>query len=488
MELPGFVGPSYVSQAATFDQEELINWYVEVAEIEGATSRKALYPTPGVIEIASVPGGSGRGHLAVGSLEFAVIGDQFIQIDIAGNITVRGTVVNDGLPATLCENGNPAFEVFITSGRNGYIYNYATTVFTQVAALNGKATKGGFLEGYFIALDPFTASLYASELYDGLTWNTGTSFAQRSLAADPWISFVISNRYIYLLGTETSEPWFNNGGSPFPFAPDPSGFFEFGCSGTFSSAVVDSAPVWLGRSKDGSGMVMRANGFNPEVISTYPIQRLINDLGLSGGFAVGGIIASTYNDLGHTFYILSFPGSNLTLAWDSSNPNVAEGWAKRGTWISEENHFGPWRPCYHVQVFRQHRWLDISTGSIYQMDSTFGSDVEGREIRRLRRAPALVKELKRIFYPAFELDLEPGLGNTVAPGNNPQVMLRQSNDGGKTWGNERVRGAGMTGQYGRRVRWNRCGAARRRVFEVSVTDPIPWRLTAAYLDDATVEA
>ena len=478
-----FVGPSYVSQAATLDQEELINWYIEVAEVPGATSQQALYPTPGVEEIANLPGGSGRGHLAVGSLEFAVIGDQFVQIDIAGNITARGTVVNDGFPATLCENGNPSFEVFITSGRNGYIYNYATTAFTQIAALNGKATKGGYLEGYFIALDPFTASLYASELSDGLTWNTGTSFAQRSLASDPWISFVIANRYIYLLGTETSEPWFNNGGSPFPFTPDPSGFFEFGCAATFAATVVDSAPVWLGRSKDGRGMVLRANGFNPEIISTYPIQKLINESG-----AIGDAVAFTYHDVGHTFFIISFNDAALTLAWDASNPNVAQGWAKRSTWISEENRFGIWRPCFHAFVFGEHRMLDVSTGSIYRMDRALGSDVDGREIRRLRRAPALVNELKRITYPAFELDLEPGLGNIVPPGDNPQVMLRMSDDGGKTWGNERWRTAGRIGEYGTRARWNRCGQARRRVFEVTVSDPIPWRLTNAYLPDAHSEA
>jgi hypothetical protein len=487
MELPGFVGPSYVSQAVTFDQEELMNWYVEVAEVPGSTSKMWLAPTPGVTEIASVSGGSGRAHLAVGSLEFAVIGDQFVQIDIAGNITNRGTVVNDGLPATLSDSGNPNFEIFITSGRNGYIYNYATTVFTQIAALNGKATKGGYLEGYFISLDPFTASLYASELADGLTWNTGTSFAQRSLAADPWISFVISNRYIYLLGTETSEPWFNAGTSPFPFTPDPSGFFEFGCAATFSATVVDSAPVWLGRSKDGRGMVIRANGFNPEIISTYPIQALLNGLTTEGNFIISDAIGFTYNDAGHTFYILSFNTFDLTLAWDSSNPNVANGWAKRGTWLSEENRFGIWRPCFHAFVFGRHRMLDIGTGSIYVMDRAFGMDADGHEIRRVRRAPALVNELQRITYPAFELDLEPGLGNTVDPGSNPQVMMRMSNDGGKTWGNERVRSAGMIGQYGTRVRWNRCGQARRRVFEVSVTDPVPWRLTAAFLQDATAK-
>lgn len=68
------------------------------------------------------------------------------------------------------------------------------------------------------------------------------------------------------------------------------------------------------------------------------------------------------------------------------------------------------------------------------------------------------------------------------PGGDPQVMLRISNDGGKTWVAEVWRDAGKVGEYLRRVRWNRLGAARRRVFEIAVTDPIQWRITGAYIE------
>ena len=69
------------------------------------------------------------------------------------------------------------------------------------------------------------------------------------------------------------------------------------------------------------------------------------------------------------------------------------------------------------------------------------------------------------------------------PEADPIVMLRLSNDGGKTWISEQMRRAGKEGEYWRRVRWNRLGAARRRVFEVSVSDPIAWKLTGAYLNN-----
>lgn len=77
---------------------------------------------------------------------------------------------------------------------------------------------------------------------------------------------------------------------------------------------------------------------------------------------------------------------------------------------------------------------------------------------------------------------QPSPAYMTFPGTDPQVMLRISNDGGKTWITEQWRSAGKTGEFHRRVRWNRLGMGRRRVFEVIVTDPIPWKITGAYVE------
>ena len=74
---------------------------------------------------------------------------------------------------------------------------------------------------------------------------------------------------------------------------------------------------------------------------------------------------------------------------------------------------------------------------------------------------------------------------SLTPGWDPQIMLRISNDGGKTWGNEHWRSAGKLGEYRKRVIWNRLGQGRRRVLEVVMTDPVPFRITGCYLDSMT---
>ncbi len=62
----------------------------------------------------------------------------------------------------------------------------------------------------------------------------------------------------------------------------------------------------------------------------------------------------------------------------------------------------------------------------------------------------------------------------------PQIMLRYSNDAGKTWSSEKWRSMGKVGEYKRRARWNRMGQFRQRVLELSISDPIPRFIMGAY--------
>lgn len=471
MDFEGFIGASYESQSPLADQEDTINWYVEIMESQDATRKRALYPTPGVDELSSAVVSPGRAHFFMDDREFAVIGTSFIEIDSNGAQTVRGTVALDDNPATINSNGAGGGELFITSGTNGYIFTLATNTLSQIAALNGKATMGGHLDGYFLALDAATATLYISDLLDGTTWDP-TQFAQRTIAPDPWIAMRVNGRYVWLFGEQTSEVWYNTGASPFPFAPYPGVLVQYGIAAPFSTAIIGKDILWLGRSSEGQGRILRAPGFTPEVISNYPIQTAID------GYAdVDKAIADSYTDKGHSFYLLSFDRAKVTWAWDAETGL----WCKRGTWDPEENTFTSWRPRYHAFAFNAHRMLDSNTGSLYHMDVSYTTDVDGVEIRRLRRAPALVNENKRVYYSELELDFQPGVGTGSGQGENPVAMLRCSNDSGRTWGTETMRELGALGEYSTRINWHRLGMARKRVFEVTLTDPVAARLVGAYV-------
>ena len=71
---------------------------------------------------------------------------------------------------------------------------------------------------------------------------------------------------------------------------------------------------------------------------------------------------------------------------------------------------------------------------------------------------------------------------TSGQGDDPQVMLQMSNDGGHSYGSENWRGAGKLGEYKKRLIWNRLGASRDRVFRIKVTDPVKWVILGAFVE------
>lgn len=103
-------------------------------------------------------------------------------------------------------------------------------------------------------------------------------------------------------------------------------------------------------------------------------------------------------------------------------------------------------------------------------------------VRRLRRSPHLTSEQLWLFVERFQLELQVGVGLSTGQGSDPQIMLRISRNGGRTWGPELWTSAGKIGQYSRRALWRRLGRGRDLVFEVSVSDPVLWCMVEATMD------
>jgi len=119
--------------------------------------------------------------------------------------------------------------------------------------------------------------------------------------------------------------------------------------------------------------------------------------------------------------------------------------------------------------------LHSASGTIYRMASDLFTDADGEILRRMRTPPILADEQKRLFIDRLQLHLEPGLGLTTGQGSDPQVLMRMSKTGGKIFGNQRARSAGVQGDYGQRLVWHNCGSGRNMVPELVATDPVAWR-------------
>ncbi len=155
-------------------------------------------------------------------------------------------------------------------------------------------------------------------------------------------------------------------------------------------------------------------------------------------------------------------------------------------------------PICHTFNFGKHLVGDRQSGKTYQMSSpvqagggwNFVTDA-GVPIRRLRRAPHINVEHQWQRYNALEIYLETGLGpeppllDGAGAARGPQLSLRCSRDGGHTWGTTRMKDCGKAGQYSQRAVFRRLGRARDMVFEVSCSDPVPWRFIDAYVNPKT---
>jgi hypothetical protein len=295
---------------------------------------------------------------------------------------------------------------------------------------------------------------------------------------DPWQSMLVDgNRQIWLLGTQTGEVWYDSGASPQPFAPIPGAVFRYGVSSPWAASLAGPNVVWSSRNQEGEGLIVAARGYTPAAIGTYAVSKRMSDYQRAG--SIDDAEAWSYQQEGHTFVNFSFPKANATWTMDVERPT----WHERGKWNPGLNRYDIWSPRVHCYAFGKHLVGDRSTGKIAIMDVAYSSEVDESAIRRLRIAPGLNKEHARLPYDVFELLIEPGLGLVAGQGENPLVMLRTSDDGGKTWGAQRQASAGRMGQYKKRVYWTRLGTSSARCFEVTVSDPIPWRIVDAYLNN-----
>jgi len=470
---PMFCGGSNISQSSIADGQDTVNYYPEPRQVVGGKTPINLYPTPGVEARLTPVETPGRGFFHKSGRAFAVIGGVVYELLEAGDGTLslvnRGAVAVDANPATICGGDDGSGQLFITSGDVGYSLDLDTNTLTVERASGN--TMCAWIDGYFLVLDSSTSTFFVSDLLDCTTWDP-TQFAQRSTAPDRWVALIVpkSAREIWLLGEETSEVWNNAGTYPFPFVPIPGALLAHGCAAPFSAKEILGGILWVSQTADGHGEVVLVNGGAPQPASTNAVAWAIHNYA-----TIDDAIGSSYSAAGHTFYLLTFPTQDVTWALDLTT----QMWARRGTWVSGSNAYVAWRPRYHVHAFGRHLALDSTTGTIYEVSETYGYDVDGLPIRRVRRTPSVFNDREPIGLDCVEVLLESGVSTYAGRGADSVMSMRLSKDGGKTWGSERTRSIGQIWDYSKRVRWWRCGSGEDLVGEFVVTDPVPFRIMGA---------
>jgi hypothetical protein len=472
-----------LARVKTMNAPQLNNWFVESNE-SGAiveqqayggregTSLKSLIGTPGLKVFSTLPQSPVRGQFSALGRYFAVGGSQLWEIADDGSQTSRGTVANDGKAVSIAFNN---IQLLIVSGGRAYCFTLATNVLLDVTdQLAGVPIQCDYSDTYFIVCFQNSNKYQMSQVLDGTTW-PGTLVNEVSVFPDNITSIIVNHRELWVFGQKRSQP-FQNTGSLEVFDPISGALIETGCAATFAVTRLDNSLFWIGQDERGALVVWRSNGYTPARVSTHAVEYW---LALHAS-SIAGLVAYSYQTRGHLFWVLYVPNSDCNWVYDVTE-NM---WHKRASWVNGA--WGPhfsWNYCY---AFGRHLVGDWNSGNIYDMSFDHLDD-NGAPIRRLRRSPTMTNENQWIPGRDLTLNFATGLGPQppFLDGNNaprpPQVMIRWSNDQGKTWTPERILGCGMAGEYGTRVVVRRIGRWRNRVWEMVVTDPIPWTLTDEYL-------
>jgi hypothetical protein len=497
------LGSAYVARSINAADNRMVNLFPEIVP-EGGKEAAFLNRAPGLTLLATVGTGPIRGLWTFNGVGYVVSGLSLYNINSSYTATFLGTVSGTG-PVSMADNGT---QLFIACNGPSYIYNSLTNVFVQITDPDFPgALTVGYLDGYFVFIQPNTQKLWVTALLEGTSVDP-LDFASAEGSPDNLVSMIVDHREVWLYGTNSVEVWYDAGNADFPLQRIQGAYNEIGCAATFSVAKLDNGLFWLGADARGQGIVYRANGYTGQRISTHAIEYAIAQYPI-----ISDAVAYTYQQEGHAFYVLTFPTANATWVYDVST----QAWHERAAFSNGLflRHRSNCQMAFNSEIVVG----DFANGNLYAFDLDVYADNGSPQkwLRSWRALPTGQNNLTRTAHHSLQLDCESGVGinnsggtdptylltesglyittesgdylvsvaeGEPTVGSDPQVMLRWSDDGGHTWSNEHWAVLGKIGVYQQRVFWRRLGMTlklRDRVYELSGTDPVKIAIMGAEL-------
>jgi hypothetical protein len=469
------LGSSYVARSVNAADNRMVNLFPEIVP-EAGKEPAFLSRCPGLTRKATIGSGPIRGLWKVKDVMYAVSGDTFYKVETYGRTRLKGTAIGTVTgtgPVSMSDNGT---QVFIACNPDGFIYNTNTEVFAPITDPDfAGAVTVGYIDGYFVFNEPNSSRFWVTSLLDGTSVEP-LAFASAEGDPDDLVSLIVDYREVWLFGVNSIEVWYDAGTANFPLQRIQGAFNELGCVAPYSVAKMDNSIFWLGADARGQGIVYRNEGYMGKRISTHAVEWQIQQY-----TDISDALAYTYQQDGHTFYVLIFPTANTTWVYDAAT----QAWHERAGW--ENSMFARHRSNCQVSYNNEIIVGDYENGNLYAFDLDVYSDNGDIQkwLRSWRALPTGTNNLKRSTQHSLQIDCEAGVGVNDGQGSDPQMMLRWSDDGGHTWSNEVWMSMGKVGEYYRRAFARRLGMTlklRDRVYELSGTDPVKITIMGAQLN------
>jgi len=478
MEGVPLLSGAYQAKSVIASAQRSVNLYLESnPQNIGAPFPTTHYQRPGKILRWSPPAaGAGRGlYRASNGDLFAVVNDTVYFINSVYVHNTIGNIAGGSNPVSMADNGaTGGAQIALVDGTTtGYSINMNTYVFGPIVDLTGLFTGADFaayLETFFIFNTvPNTQNFIISEP-NSLTFNV-QDIAAKVAYADNLIALGVRSKELWLMGDANStEPWVLSGAADFPFESMPSTFLPYGCGAKYSLVFADTALYWVSINLQGKAIFLKSEGYNPRRISTHAIEKLVQ-----GFTTITDAVGQSFQIEGHTFVVWHFPTANMTLVYDEATQQ----WAQWG-YTDNDGVLNRDRACFYANAYGKNFAQDWETGAIYEIGGAFTDD-NGQPIVKIRGFPVLQKSLDRVTHNTLRAYMETG----TEPDPNatpPMVLLRISDDNGRSFYDPIELPLGAQGEYDTIVQATRLGQARSRVYELEWSDPLQTALNGVYID------
>lgn len=432
--------------------ERLVNGIVEVSG-SGQNKRPVIYGRPGLTAYSDCSSPC-RGLLPLPDRLLAVHGTTLYSVDTAGAATAVGTIAGSD-PVRMAHNANIATQALIVCDAGVYKYQSGAVSLLGDPDLPAGAVDIVFFDQYFIV-----ALADGRFFWSGITDTTfnALDFATAESSPDGLVGIGRIRGEIYLFGDETIEVWANSGAASQPFERLPGGRIQSGCASKHTIVELAGSLFWL----DEDFMVMRlGGGYDPQAVSDRGVYQAVSTITDKTTIQAFG-----FSVAGHDYYVLTSP--SWTWVYDASTGLWSE-WSSKNT--------DCWRGVAAEAWAGKIVVGSRSEGTLWAIDESAYSEGD-EEIQLLLRFP------RGDTYPAggvisqIDIDVETGVGRDDDPTNtdrvNPQLTLRWSVDGGKTFKGGRLLAMGAKGEYTKRVRSTRLGSFKDKgvIFQIETTSPV----------------
>lgn len=456
-------GPTYRDRSRPLSSQETRNFYHEV--VESGKEKYVIKSFPGQKALGSTTAETDRGMHQMSEIAYRVVGTSLFKVISDGTHTNLGTITG----IERCIFADDGVNMFIVSDSTVSKYSSSTGLITVVTDPDIVGAQSvAFINNQFAYTFPLLTVF--SDVGDG-----GSASSLNAIGAetnpDELVRDYNFDQVLYRFGTRTCETWYNSGVGVPPFDRIEGQIINVGLEAIHSISHSNEFIYWLGT----DSQVYRARGGQEQAISTAAIAGAIQ-----GYSYIGDAFGEVMTIDNKIIYMLTFPVANKT--WCIIEELGKDGWFE----LSEGITSGRYNAGSVLRAYNKTLIGDRTSGGLNYLDfNTY--DQAGETWRRRRvigtiNGDMLGQKGQRVEMSRMEFIIETGTGLVTSQGDDPQIMLEPSYDGGRSWSTGTWLKIGRLGEFDVRAEWFNMKSFYDLTIRLTTSDAVAFNIYSAAID------